>query len=127
MLDQTAIQDFFDTYGRAVAGGDLDGIAACYSYPAHIAGDAQSIAVGAPNEVKDAFAGAAEQYHRRGLFDAVPRVRSADALTESLVWADVRWSYTDGNGAEQESSAFRYVLRVTAESVRICVVIAAEE
>ncbi|QBI52994.1 hypothetical protein [Streptomonospora litoralis] len=125
MLDRTAIQDFFTTYGQALAAGDLDGIAACYSYPAYVAGDAQSLEIGAPNEVKDAFSGAAEQYHRRGLFGAVPEVRAAEALTDSLVWADVRWSYTDRDDVEQEASTFRYVLRVTAESVRICVVVAA--
>jgi|SRR5690625_2911257 len=125
MLDETEIQDFFTTYGRALAAGDLDGITACYSYPAYVAGDAQSIAIDAPNEVKHAFSGAAEQYRKRGLFAAVPEVRAGEALTDSLVWADVRWSYTDRDGAEQESSSFRYVLRVTAESVRICVVVAA--
>lgn len=125
MLDGTAIQDFFDVYGRALSEGDLDGIAACYSYPAYVAGDAQSMAIDAPNEVKDAFSGAAEQYHRQGLVRAVPQVRAAETLTDSLVWADVRWSYTDREGAEQDSSNFRYVLRVTAESVRICVVAAA--
>ncbi|WP_461001738.1 hypothetical protein [Streptomonospora sediminis] len=126
MLDRTAIQEFFTVYGQTLSAGDLDGIVACYSYPAYVAGDAQSIAISAPSEVKEAFTGAAEEYNRRGITAAVPQVRDADALTESLVWADVLWSYTDGAGAERESDTFRYVLRVTAESVRICVVIAAE-
>ncbi|MBX9391813.1 hypothetical protein ACFPZ0_27100 [Streptomonospora nanhaiensis] len=125
MPDETAVQEFFAAYGRALAGGDLNGVAAAYSYPSYVAGDAQSIAIAAPNEVKDAFAGAAEQYRRRGVAHAVPRVRAAEWLTRSLLSVDVAWSYTDEGGGELEAETFRYVLRVSGESVRICVVVAA--
>ncbi|PSK98906.1 hypothetical protein CLV63_104130 [Murinocardiopsis flavida] len=124
MLDRHAVHEFFVSYGRALADGDLDGIAACYAYPAYVAGDAQSIAVAAPEDVIGAFAGAAERYRRSGVTRAVAETRGVEALTDSLISADVRWSYTDDRGTEARTESFRYLLRAGGGTVRICAVAA---
>ena len=124
MLDQDGLQDFLEAYSRELVGGDLDGIAARYSYPAYVAGDEQSIPVAAPADVKAAFAGAAEQYRKRGMVGAVAEIRRTEELTSRLVWADVRWSYQDETGAEVQAESYRYLLREAGNSCQICVVVA---
>lgn len=124
MLDQDGLQDFLEAYSRELVGGDLDGVAARYSYPAYVAGDAQSIAVAAPEDVKGAFSGAAEQYRERGMVGALPEIRRTEELTERLVWADVRWSYRDARGEEVQAESYRYLLREAGNSCMICAVVA---
>ncbi|WP_017587342.1 DUF6841 family protein [Nocardiopsis ganjiahuensis] len=124
MLDEDGLQAFLEAYSRELVGGDLDGIAARYSYPAYVAGDTQSIAVAAPADVKEAFTGAAEQYRERGLVGVVPEIRRTEELTARLVWADVRWSYRDADDAEVRAETYRYLLRETGNSCMICVVVA---
>ncbi|GHC88763.1 hypothetical protein GCM10007079_33970 [Nocardiopsis terrae] len=124
MLDQEGLQDFLEAYGRELVGGDLDGIAARHSYPAYVAGDTQSIPVASPADVKGAFTGAAERYREHGVVGAVPEIRRMEELTSRLVWADVRWSYLDGTGAELRAESYRYLLREAGNSCMICVVVA---
>lgn len=124
MPDEDGLRDFLEAYSRELVRGDLDGIAARYSYPAYVAGDEQSIAVSAPEDVKAAFAGAAEQYRQQGMVGAVPLVRRTEELTARLVWADVRWSYVDAAGEEVRAESYRYLLREAGNSCMICAVVA---
>ncbi len=124
MLDDDALHDFLEAYSRELVVGDLDGLAARYSYPAYVAGDTGSIAVAAPEDVKGAFSGAAERYRERGMVGAVPEIRRTEELTDRLVWADVRWSYRDAAGEEVRAETYRYLLRDAGNSCMICVVVA---
>ncbi|MFE1168971.1 hypothetical protein [Nocardiopsis sp. NPDC058789] len=124
MLDEDGLRDFLEAYSRELVGGDLDGIAARYGYPAYVAGDLESIAVAAPADVREAFAGAAGSYREQGMVDAVPEIRRIEELTARLVWADVRWSYRDARGEEVRGESYRYLLREAGNSCMICVVVA---
>jgi ketosteroid isomerase-like protein len=113
-MDTTAPADvsaFFDRYGAALAGGDLPGIAACYTLPALVVGDAATIPVATAGEIEAAFAGAAEAYRARGLVDARPELRAVDPLTPALTLVDVGWDYLDEAGVAHQHSSYRYLLR----------------
>jgi hypothetical protein len=116
---------FFETYARALSAGDLDGIAACYTTPGLVLGDDNSLPISTLDEVRGAFAGAAEAYRARGLVTARPRLDRVQPLTARLVEADVRWEYLDPAGAAVPGAAYRYLLRLgAAGEPRIQVVIA---
>ncbi|MEU3016049.1 hypothetical protein ABZ635_01460 [Nocardiopsis sp. NPDC007018] len=123
MLDEDGLRDFLEGYGRELVGGDMEGVAARYGYPAYVAGDVESVAVASPGDVREAFAGAAERYRERGMVDAVPELRGMEELTERLVWAAVRWSYRDARGDEVLAEAHRYLLREAGNSCMICAVV----
>jgi hypothetical protein len=55
---------------------------------------------------------------------ARPTVVAAEALTEKLVSADVRWDYVDEGGRSAEQNGYRYVLRLEDVGPRICALIA---
>lgn len=127
MLDEDGLRDFLEAYSRELVAGDLDGIAARYSYPAYVAGDVESIAVASPEDVRAAFTGAAESYRKQGMVDASPEIRRVEELTGRLVWTDVRWSYRDARGEEVRAESYRYLLREAGNSCMICVVVATGE
>ena len=54
------VEAFLDRYAEALAGGDLPGIAGCYTLPALVAGDDTAIPITEPGQVEAAFAGAAD-------------------------------------------------------------------
>lgn len=124
MLDEDGLRDFLEAYSRELVRGDLDGVAARYSYPAYVAGDVESIPVASPEDVRGAFAGSAEGYRERGMVEAVPEIRGIEELTDRLVWAHVRWSYLDARGEEVRAESYRYLLREAGNSCMICVVVA---
>jgi ketosteroid isomerase-like protein len=113
-MDTSAPADvsaFFDRYAAALAVGDLPGIAACYTLPALVVGDAATIPVSDAGQIEAAFAGAADAYRAQGLVEARPELRAVDPLTPALTLADVRWSYLDEAGQAHRHSAYRYLLR----------------
>ena len=118
------VEAFFVGYGEAVSVGDLRSISACYAVPSIVISDAGSIPIAAREEVEAAFDGAAERYRARGMVTARPTVVAAEALTEKLVSADVRWDYLDEEGRSAEQNGYRYVLRLKDAGPRICALIA---
>ena len=105
------IEAFLDRYAKALAAGDLAGIAACYALPTLVVGDAGAIPVSEPAQVEAAFAGAADAYRAQGLVEARPELRAVDPLTPALTLVDVCWSYLDEAGRAHRHSAYRYLLR----------------
>lgn len=128
VVHQDELKAFLKRYGRALIAGDLPGIAACYAAPCLFLSDATSAAVAARSEIKNLFEGAAEQYLAQGLMAAHPNILRSEAVTESLVWAEVSWDYRDDQGNSAQPSIYRYVLRLDAETgPQIQVVIAMPE
>ena len=113
------VEAFLDRYGEALAGGDLAGIAACYTLPALVAGDGAAIPIAEPGQVEAAFAGAADAYRAQGLVGIRAELRGVDELTPNLVLADVRWAYLDGAGDARRRSSYRYLLRRFAPEGRL--------
>src|SRR5215211_6835654 len=95
------VEAFLDRYGEALAGGDLAGIAACYTLPALVAGDGAAIPIAEPGQVEAAFAGAADAYRAQGLVGIRAELRGVDRLTPNLLLADVRWAYLDQGGGPE--------------------------
>lgn len=122
--DRARLEAFFVRYGEAVSAGDLKAIFGCYAVPCIVISDAGSIPIATREEVEAAFDGTAERYRARGMVAARPTVVAAEALTEKLVLADVRWDYLDEDGRSAEQNGYRNVLRLEDAGPRICALIA---
>jgi ketosteroid isomerase-like protein len=105
------IEAFLDRYAKALAAGDLPGVAACYALPALVVGDSGAIPVAEAAQVEAAFAGAADAYRAKGLVGIRPELRAAEPLTSTLTLVDVRWAYLDEAGQAGQHTAYRYLLR----------------
>ena len=112
---QSEVEAFLDRYGEALAGGDLAGIAACYTLPALVAGEGAAIPIAEPGQVEAAFAGAADAYRAQRLVGIRAELRGVDRLTPNLLLADVRWAYLDQAGEARRHSSYRYLLRRSAD------------
>ena len=105
------IEAFLDRYAKALAAGDLPGVAACYALPALVVGDSGAIPVAEAAQVEAAFAGAADAYRAQGLVGIRPELRAVDPLTATLTLVDVAWSYLDEAGTARQHTSYRYLLR----------------
>jgi len=127
-IHQDELKAFLRRYGEALIVGDPPGIIACYAVPCLFLSDATSTAVAARSEIRDLFGSAAEQYLAQGIVAAHPNILRSEAVTESLVWAEVSWDYRDDQGNSAQPEIYRYVLRLDAETgPQIQVVIAMPE
>ncbi len=120
------VEAFLDRYAEVLAGGDLPGIAACYTLPALVAGDDAAIPISEPGQVEAAFAGAAEAYKAHGLVGIRAELRGVDRLTPNLLLADVRWAYLDDAGEARRHSTYRYLLRRSAPEGRLGIQVVVE-
>jgi ketosteroid isomerase-like protein len=105
------ITAFLDRYANALAAGDLPGIAACYTVPALVVGDAATIPVAEAAQVEAAFDGAADAYRAQGLVGIRPELRAVDPLTATLTLVEVGWAYLDEAGTARQHTSYRYLLR----------------
>jgi ketosteroid isomerase-like protein len=115
-MDTTAqpdVRSFLDGYADALASGDLPAVAASYTLPALVVGDAAAIPVSEPAQVEAAFAGVADAYRAQGLVGLRPELRAVDPLTSALILVEVRWAYLDQAGRERQHTSYRYLLRRT--------------
>jgi hypothetical protein len=118
------LRRFLVRYGEARAVGDLKAISGCYAVPALVLSDEGSVPIAAREVIEAAFDGAAERYRAQGLVGLRPTLLASEALSESLVWVDVRWEYLDEQGRSAQQNGYRYVLRLEdEESPKIQVVI----
>jgi hypothetical protein len=109
--DRTRLEGFFVRYGEAVSDGDPEATSACYAVPSIAISDEGAIPIATGEEVEAAFDGSAERYGARGMVAVRPTVVAAEALTEKLVSADVRWDHVD-EGAQRRAK--RLPLRAQA-------------
>src|SRR5918999_3181746 len=105
------VRRFLVRYGEALAAGDLKTISGCYAVPALVLSDTGSVPITAREEIEAAFDGAAERYRAQGLVAVRPTLLASEALSERLVWGDLRWDYLDEEGRNVEQNGYRYVLR----------------
>ena len=118
------LRRFLVSYGEALSAGDLKAISGCYTVPSLVLSDEGSVPIAAREEIEAAFDGAAERYRAQGLVAVRPTLLASEALSERLVWVDVRWDYLDEQGRSAQQNRYRYVLRFEDEaSPRIQVVI----
>jgi hypothetical protein len=118
------LRRFLVRYGEALAIGDLKAISGCYAVPALVLSDEGSVPIAAREEIEAAFDGAAERYRAQGLVGLRPTLLASEALSERLLWVDVRWEYLDEQSRSAQQNRYRYVLRLEdEESPKIQVVI----
>jgi hypothetical protein len=118
------LQRFLVRYGEALSAGDLKAISGCYAVPSLVLSDEGSVPIAAREEIEAAFDGAAERYRAQGLVAVRPTLVASEALSERLVFVDVRWDYLDEQGSSAQQNGYRYVLRLEEEaSPKIQVVI----
>ena len=123
MLDRDELQDFLDAYGRELVSGDLDRVAARYTYPVCVVGEEATLALPAPGELKATLGGTARRYQERGVAELALELRGVEELTDHLVWVDVRRAARASDGKEILVEGRRYLLRVAGGSCMICVVV----
>ena|SRR5829696_10346068 len=122
--EDAEVEAFLDRYAEALAGGDLPGIAGCYTLPALVAGDDAAMPIAEAAQVEAAFAGAADAYKAQGLVGIRAELRGVDRLTPNLLladvgWAYLGWAYLDEGGEAQRHSSYRYLLRRSALDGRL--------
>jgi hypothetical protein len=118
------LRRFLVRYGEAVAMGDLKAISGCYAVPALVLSEEGSVPIAVREEIEAAFDGTAERYRAQGLVGLRPTLLSSEALSERLLWVDVRWEYLDEQSRSAQQNRYRYVLRLEdEESPKIEVVI----
>ena len=118
------LRRFLGRYGEALSAGDLRASSGCYAVPALVLSDEGCVPISAREEIEAAFDGAAERYRTQGLVDLRPTLVASEALSERLVWVDVRWEYLDEQSRSAQQNRYRYVLRLEdEESPKIQVVI----
>jgi hypothetical protein len=105
------LRRFLVRYGEALAMGDLKAISGCYAVPALVLSEEGSVLIAVREEIEAAFDGAAERYRAQGLVGLRPILLSLEALSERLLWVDVRWEYLD----EQSRSAQQKLRRTCPE------------
>jgi ketosteroid isomerase-like protein len=116
VVHQDELKAFLKRYGEALVTGDLTAIAACYAVPCLFLSDATSAAIAARSEIRELFKGAAGQYRAQGLVVAHPNILRSEAVTKTLVWAEVSWDYRDDHGNSAQPEIYRYVLRLNADT-----------
>ena len=118
------LRRFLVRYGEALAAGDLKATSGCYAVPSLVLSDAGSVPIASREEIEAAFDGAAERYRAQGLVAVRPTLVASEALSERLVYVDVRWDYLDEEDRSAQQNSYRYVLRFEDEaSPKIQVVI----
>ncbi|GAB3247264.1 hypothetical protein [Arthrobacter pigmenti] len=105
------LQGFFERYGAALANGDLETVADAYAYPSLVLGGPEIILVSTREDVKGAFASAAEGYRAEGFTRARPSINVVDDEGTGTVWVAVQWTYSSEDGSKQQLDAYRYLLR----------------
>ncbi|QAY70827.1 hypothetical protein [Xylanimonas protaetiae] len=121
--DREDLLAFFVGYGLALGAGDLEGIAARVAFPALLVGADGSLPAPDAGTVHAALRPRLEAHRARDVVAAVPQVEDADALSDALVWAQVRWSYRDQYAGEQAVERVRYLLRREHDGFEICVLV----
>jgi hypothetical protein len=123
-LTDEHLRNFLVRYREALSAGDLKAISGCYAVPSLVLSDEGSVPIAAREEIEAAFEGAAERYRAQGLVAVRPTLVASEALSERLVWVDVRWDYLDEQDRSAQQNGYRYVLRLEEEaSPKIQVVI----
>lgn len=110
-VENGVVQEYFDTFARALTAGDGRAIAKMWAVPAFVIGDTMVMAVNSDKEVEQFFAGAKEQYNEKGITDTRAEIFGLEWVTERIVVVDVRWPYLDEHGMEKGAEVSTYTLR----------------
>lgn len=125
--DQEDLLTFFVGYGVALGSGDLEAVTDSLAYPSVVVQAERSLVLPDAEAARDTLGSMLAAYREQGLVAAVPEVRAVEEVGDTLLWADVRWSYKDENAAESAAERVRYLLRRGRDTFELCVVVPVEE
>lgn len=108
----TLAQEFFRHFAKALTDSDTESIMNMWAVPAFVVSETTSMVVKTREEVGDFFAGAAEEYNEKGIFEAIPDIQSIQWVTPNIALVDVRWPYIDRGGQELGEESSVYTLRM---------------
>jgi len=108
---EAEVQEFLNTFARALTSGDADRIAALWETPAFVASDPACHAVGQAAEVRKFFEGAKAQYNAMGVVETRPEISVLDWVTERMAIVEVRWPWLDARHHEVGDETSTYILR----------------
>ncbi|HEU5102182.1 MAG TPA: hypothetical protein VFU22_24335 [Roseiflexaceae bacterium] len=103
---------FLERYGQAISAANVGEITDCWEVPALVLSDQGAIAVSSRDQIERFFGQAQEAYRSQGLVATRPALERAEALSEKLSSAHIRWSTLDKAGAEKASERSSYILRL---------------
>ena len=105
------VQGFLDRFAAALTGGDTATVAGMWETPALVLGDEMGQTVESRQEIERFFAGAKEDYNRRGITGTRADIQGLEWATERIAIVTVRWPYLDDGGRERGEESSTYVLR----------------
>ena len=111
-MNEDQIREFLGRLGRAISKGDLGEIMNCWAVPGIVLSDKGAIAISNTAQIEGFFAQAINWYRSQGIASTEPILERAEALSEKLTLADVRWPGFDEAGIERQSERTHYVLQL---------------
>lgn len=105
------VQAYLDRYAKALTSGDVETIVTMWQVPALVLSDDMIRAVSSAAEIEAFFAGAKDQYNKRGITDTRGEIDREEWVTDRCVIVDVRWPYLDAKGQDLGSESSTYTLR----------------
>ena len=109
--NDSRIRAFLERYGHAMTSGDVQTLSEMWAYPSLVVGEQMSMAVTSPEQVRDFFGKAKEQYNRQGIVHAHPVLEGLEWPTEHVALAWVRWPYTQDNNSAHYVESCMYTLK----------------
>lgn len=110
-LDREETQEFLDRFARALTSGDIRTIRTLWEAPALVLGDEMSQDIRSLDDVERFFAGAKDEYNRRGITDTRAEILSFEPATERIASVRVRWPYLDADGVQRGAESSTYIVR----------------
>lgn len=105
------VQEFLNNFSRALTAGDGRKVATMWAVPALVLGDDMEMVVNTPAEVEKFFAGAKDEYNKRGITDTHADITNLRWATDRIAIVSVRWPYLDAKGKEVGAEASTYTLK----------------
>ena len=110
-LDDLGVQGFLDALGVALTSGDTPSLIEMWDTPAFVLSDDLDQAITDPDELRNMFAGAREQYNARGVTGTRAEIVRLDEITDRIVSVRVRWPWLNEDGEEIGAEVSTYTLR----------------
>lgn len=113
---QYTINDFFETYGRALEQHDTKLMAYHYNTPCTMMADDATTVFTEASKLEGLFNQAMVFYKHSGIVTMQPDIRSKHFLTNKIVQVKINWRYMDGNKNLVYDCTYHYMLRLSKDN-----------
>ena len=111
-MSRISLEDFIETYGKAISAGELEEIADSWEIPSLVLSEKGTTVVNTKEEVMAFFERADASYRAQGRTSTIGEIIGKEYLTKSIVAVDVRWPSFDDQGRAKAVEMSHYLLRV---------------